>query len=500
MFQSVSKTNSEDSSQFSNDTESFVHVMDIDTANKMPLELKITPRHDTIGLQAKHAETHFCATVTARSLPEDDGSRAPVDIIVALDVSSSMHGRKLDLCKETITLLLRELGVRDRFGLVTFGNNATVQIPTRILTKDNKQTAVDNIKKLRAGGCTNLSGGIGLAVQELKSLDSPNEVQTIFLLTDGLANKGILDRDSIIQLTKGCVTSDKDLSHAAIHCFGYGVDHDREMLRDISQVTEGGTYYFIEDDSEVSSAFGSALGGILSVVAQNTVLTFNASNEYGIRIISILHDKAVKQEDGSFTVSIGDFYAEESRDIICNIVLASGSDFGLKEVPHVSVSMTYMDTINKKLEKCQAIEGLISRPNGDKISQVNDHVALQYIRVSTTNIIADAEKIAATGDLVAAKSKISSHLEYLSQESFTIGGSNSLISQLMIELNNILSGLSSQANWKGGGACYMQQSIQTHSKQRCNESVATNFSYYRTPGSATVSAKFSGKTPKNTQK
>ena len=178
-----------------------------------------------------------------------------------------MYGRKLDLCKETITLLLRELGVRDRFGLVTFGNNATVQIPTRILTKDNKQTAVDNIKRLRAGGCTNLSGGIGLAVQKLKSFDSPNEVQIIFLLIDGLANVGILNRDSIIQLTKGCVTLGKDLSHVAIHCFGYGVYHDREILRDISQVTEGGEYYFIEDDSEVSSAFGSALVAILSVVA-----------------------------------------------------------------------------------------------------------------------------------------------------------------------------------------------------------------------------------------
>ena len=62
--------------------------MDIDTANKISLELKITPRHDTIGLQAKHAETHFCATVTARSLPEDDGSRGLVDIIVALNVST----------------------------------------------------------------------------------------------------------------------------------------------------------------------------------------------------------------------------------------------------------------------------------------------------------------------------------------------------------------------------------------------------------------------------
>eukprot|EP00555_Chaetoceros_dichaeta_P007178 CAMPEP_0198263904 /NCGR_PEP_ID=MMETSP1447-20131203/13869_1 /TAXON_ID=420782 /ORGANISM="Chaetoceros dichaeta, Strain CCMP1751" /LENGTH=277 /DNA_ID=CAMNT_0043952669 /DNA_START=99 /DNA_END=929 /DNA_ORIENTATION=- len=275
---------------------------DIDITNETTLDLKITPRHNTIGREAQQVETHFCATVTAHDLPDDDSIRAPVDIIVALDTSSSMNGRKLERCKETLTLLLRELSVRDRFGLVTFGSNATIQIPTRKLTKDNKEIAIRKIKGLRSRGGTNLSGGIGLAAQEWQSIESPNEVQTIFLLTDGLANRGISDREGVVQLVKGCLASGKGQASAAIHCFGYGLDHDREMLRDISQVNEGGTYYFVEKDSDVSSAFGDALGGILSVVAQNALLTFNASKEYGICINGIFHDKAIKQEDGSFTV------------------------------------------------------------------------------------------------------------------------------------------------------------------------------------------------------
>jgi len=249
------------------------------------------------------------------------------------------------------------------------------------------------------------------------------------------------------------------------------------MLRDISQVTEGGSYYFVEKDSDVSSAFGDALGGILSVVAQNTVLTFNASNEFGIRINSIMHDKAVKQENGSFTVDIGDFYAEESRDVVCSIALASGSDFGLKSVPHISVSMTYMDTINKKLAKCKVVEGSISRPNGDEVSQVNKHVALQYIRVSTTTVIADAEKMAAAGKRVDAKSKINAQIKYLSRESTTFGKSDPLISQLLSELNLILSGLSSQAVWKSKGSSYMNLSIQTNTRQRCFESSGGHSTY-----------------------
>jgi len=500
MLSSVSNIKSGDSSQNSDGTDSFVHVnvnamtgMEVDAVSSpKPLDLKITPRHDTIGLQNTNAETHFCATIMAQSLPEDDDStRAPVDIVVALDVSGSMDGRKLELCKETVALLLRELGVRDSFGLVTFGSEATVQIPMQKLTTDGKARAIDKVKKLRTEGCTNLSGGIGLAAQELQSLKCPNKVQSIFLLTDGLANRGISDRAGIIELTKGCLTSSKDLAPVAIHCFGYGTDHDREMLRDISEVTEGGSYFFVENDSEVSSAFGNALGGILSVVAQNTVLTFRASDEYNIRIINILHDKAIKQEDGSFTVSVGDFYAEESRDVICTVALASGL-FGEKPVPHVYVSMTYMDTINRKLEKCEATEGSISRPHCDEISPLNHHVALQYIRVVTTNTIADAEKIAATGNLDAAKAKISAAIEHLSRESVAFGGvePNSLISQLLSELNEILSGLSSRASWNDGGAHKMQKCVMTHYQQRSCESVATTPCAYRSSKSARLSSRF----------
>jgi len=463
----------------------------ISIANENSLSLKVTPRHDTIGLEANHSETQFCATVTARDLPEDDDSvRASVDIVVALDISGSMEGKKLELCKETLTLLLRELSARDNFGLVTFGSEARVEIPTRKLTKNNKRIAMAKIKSLGINGCTNLSGGIGLAAQELPSIESPNGVQTIFLLTDGLANRGVSDREGIIQLTKECLVLGKDQAPVAIHCFGYGSDHDTEMLRDISQVTEGGTYYFVENDSDVSSAFGDALGGVLSVVAQNAVLTFNASNKFGVRITSIMHDKAEKQEDGSFTVDIGDFYAEESRDVVCSVALATDLDFaGLKPVPHISVAMTYMDTINKKLAKYKAVEGSLLRPNGDEVSQMNKHVALQYIRIHTTNIIADAEKIAAAGNRKDAKTKIKAQIEYLTRESTTYGISDPLISQLMNELNLIFSGLSSQATWESGGACYMSSRIQVNMNQRSCESTTYGESTYCTSKKKSRSSK-----------
>lgn len=484
MFKSLTKTNQKQINQSHDSDDSFVHVMDIDggTTPETVLALKVTPRHDRIGLQAKQAQTLFCASMKAYDLPEDDDSRAPVDIVVALDVSRSMHGKKLKLCKETLILLLRELSARDRFGLVTYSNEATIRIPARKLTKKNKEIAVNQIKKLKSSAGTNISGGIGLAAQELKSIESPNEVQTVFLLTDGLATLGIRDRKSIALLTKGCLNMDE--TPVAIHCFGYGADHDADMLQGISQATDGGTYYFVKNDSDVSSAFGDALGGILSVVAQNAVLKLDTSiQDNGVRIIDVLHDKAIKQEDGSFNVPIGDFYSGESRDIIFNVALASGLDFGWEPVVHVSVSMTYLDTINKKLARCDTVEGSIARPNGSEISESNEHVALQHVRIITTGIIAEAEEMANSNNLDAAKAKIQSHIDYLSNnESDTpFDLCNPLISQLTGELNTILSSLSSFKEWHSGGSCYSKARYLTHKTQRCSESSTFDVSVYRSP-------------------
>jgi Mg-chelatase subunit ChlD len=485
MFQSFrknkAKKSTDDSSNMDMDTtaDSFIHI---DQTDKPSLSLKVTPRHDTIGIDVDQKSTQFCATVTARDLPDDDeSSRAPVDIVVALDVSSSMSGSKLQLCKTTLSLLLRELSSSDRFGLVTFGSDVKLEIPTRKLTKLNKDNALAKIKSLTTNGCTNMSGGIGMAAQEINSVENPHKVQTIFLLTDGQANVGISDKEGMVNLTKGCLSPNEDQSTIPIHCFGYGSDHDREMLRDISLATEGGTYYFVDDDSDVTSAFGDALGGVLSVVAQNTVVSLRVpepSRALGVSITNVNHDKATKNSDGSFSVSLNDFYAEESRDILFEVTLSTESSAA--PVDHVEASMSYLDTINSKLVQGDKSQGSIARPLGNELSPANEHVLLQCIRIQTTEVISQAEKLANNGELSKAKTVISSHIAHLQKESDSLANkSDPFVTQMLTELNTMLAGLTSQIVYEANGAKYMQSRLMNHKAQRASESSDVTFSAYR---------------------
>jgi len=481
------------------DDQSYVYLdEDFDiTQAKDTLTVKVTPRHDVIGSQSPLESTQFCSTITATDVTiDDDSARAPVDIVVALDTSGSMRGKKLELCKETLTLLLRELGPQDRFGLVTFGNTAQRHIPAREMSIENRAFAISKVNSIRQCGRTNLSGGIGLAAQEMLSIQNPHTVRTIFLLTDGHANVGVYDRTGIVELIQGCLgAKEKSIS---IHCFGYGSDHDREMLSDISQVNEGGTYYFISDDSDVSSAFGDALGGILTVVAQNVTITIRnppgiEGESPGSSIVHVHHDKGRICEDGSFTVELGDFYAEESRDVVFDVKLHQ--KFTNKElVPHVAVSMSYLDTLKKSLVKTDPVLGQINRPYGcEIISPANHHVTTQWLRIQTTKVIAEAENIAKS-NLILARKKIDAQIEKLHREETSgLAREDSLIMQLMSELSAMSTKLSSKSTYDALGASYMQMKRLSHVRQRCSEPSSVSLSAYRSPGKTFMSLKFANK-------
>jgi hypothetical protein len=339
-----------------------------------------------------------------------------------------------------------------------------------------------------------MSGGIGLAAQELQTVESPHEVRTIFLLTDGHANRGISQKDEIVKLAKGCLGVTNERREIAIHCFGYGVDHDSEMLGDISKATEGGSYYFVDKDSDVSSAFGDALGGVLSVVAQNTSVKITVPNEasaLGASILHVKHDKAIKQPDGSYLVPIGDFYAEESRDVIVETTLLARRDpHATTTMPLISANLSYLDTINKKLVTVNEVTGSVKRPNDGTVSKTNEYVALQCIRIKATNIISETEAMAEGDNLVEARAKIQAFIEEVQIEATKLEvTSEPLIVQLLGELNTMLTGLASRETYGSEGGKFLKMKNTQYSRQRCFESSDMTTNMYRSSKKSAMSSK-----------
>ena len=82
---------------------------------------------------------------------------------------------------------------KDRLALVTYDTDVTLDFGFKVMNKDNKVDCLAKVKKICAGSMTNLSGGLlhGLCEVIDRKKEDKNDVASVLLLTDGLANHGM---------------------------------------------------------------------------------------------------------------------------------------------------------------------------------------------------------------------------------------------------------------------------------------------------------------------
>jgi len=139
------------------------------------------------------------------------------------------------------------------------------------------------LKKLEVGGQTNTSGGLlqGLDMIRTRTIKA-NDVTSVLLFTDGLANLGLTKPDQIKKAVRGVLSQISSV--CSIFTFGYGKEPDPQYLRDIADEANG-MYYHINSPDAIPLAFTDCLGGLLSVVAQNIVLSLEVPK--GIQLTEV---------------------------------------------------------------------------------------------------------------------------------------------------------------------------------------------------------------------
>jgi hypothetical protein len=204
-----------------------------------------------------------------------------------------MAGGKLKLVKAAALFVARhmKLAGADRLGIVTYDTEVYVDAPIG----SDVAKAESAIKSINAGSMTNLSGGLFEGIRLLKEApaasgdEGGSRVQSVLLLTDGQANSGITDTARLTHALEAALDDTK----ISVSTFGFGASYNEEMLCQLAEVGRGSQYHVTGEDN-MGAFFADSLGGLLSVQAQNVVLT---------------------SADGQ-TFKIGDMYAEERRDFI----------------------------------------------------------------------------------------------------------------------------------------------------------------------------------------
>ena len=213
-------------------------------------------------------------TALARPQTEDLSSRTKttkgIDIVMAIDVSSSMLARDL---KPNRLAALKEVASdfilkrpNDRIGLVVYAGEAYTQTP---ITSD-KAIVLNALKAITYGTLndgTAIGMGLATAVNRLK--DSKAKSKVIILLTDGVNNSGFIEPQTAAELateygiktyTIGLGSNGNALSPIAYNAdgsFRYGmrpVEIDEGLLKNIAEIT-GGKYFRATDNDKLEAIY-----------------------------------------------------------------------------------------------------------------------------------------------------------------------------------------------------------------------------------------------------
>ncbi|XP_040363116.1 E3 ubiquitin-protein ligase WAV3 isoform X1 [Rosa chinensis] len=439
--------------------------------SSVPQNVTIKTHTETSAIPAADSRPQYpvLVSICAPPLQDPDGEvRTPIDLVTVLDVSGSMQGQKLHLVKQAIKFVIENMGSSDRLSIVSFSTNSRRVLPLRRMTVDGRESAIEAVESLVAGGGTDIAEGLKKGTQVLEDRRQRNPVASIILLSDGQDNYCRSPSQMLKKLPASIRSS--DMQHEIpVHTFGFGNDHDAKIMHAISEESRG-TFSYIESVGMIQDAFALCIGGLLSVVAQELRLTVRSAS-HGAKIVSIPSGRYVSQisDDGSQgLVDIGNMYAEEVKQFLVYLLVPQSSASETK-TSLVDVLCVYRDLASNEFIQLQSGRVEISRPQFCSPTElaVCLEVDRQRNRLLVADAIGEAQRLAEMGNLEGAREILTQRRETLLASAAAKAG-DSLSNMFETELKEIRDKMASMKLYEEAGRAYALAGMSSHSRQRAS--------------------------------
>ena len=209
---------------------------------------------------------HYVARISLKARAIAKAQRPPTNLVFLLDVSGSMQAdNKLPLVKRAMSLLIEELGEKDRVSIVTYAGDAGLKLEP---TPGSDQTKIMRaIEALSAGGSTNGAAGINMAYEQALRHFSKDSANRVILCTDGDFNVGVSSDEALVNLIEQQAKSGVFLS-----IFGFGMGNLKDSKLEKLADKGNGHYGYIDDLNEARKNFNEELMGTLYTVAKDVKL------------------------------------------------------------------------------------------------------------------------------------------------------------------------------------------------------------------------------------
>ena len=351
------------------------------------------------ALPAEHPAT-IDLLVTLRPQPsaEPRSPRRPFNLSLVIDRSGSMAGRSLTQALKASETLVEQLGPDDLLSLVIYDDTVeTILAPGNV---SDKRAIREIIRRVRAGGTTNLSGGWLKGCEHVLAGRGADMLHRVLLLTDGQANVGVVDPKVLIATAR-----QKAEAGVVTTTLGFGANFNEDLLIGMAQAA-GGNFYFIQTPDDAEEVFRIEVESLASVVMQNLALTIAPVPDSGVQIRNVFSNYRSETQQSSLTLSMGDVYENEDKLLALELTIPAQQDTN-PGLPLLAISYKYEVVADGAIQSFSSDEPLmVSVP----IVTVEEAIAaapasdvvLQISRIRIAKAKDTAIELADSGDLTRA--------------------------------------------------------------------------------------------------
>ena len=246
------------------------------------LNMTITPQRPAL-LEGYDNETHALLQITA-----DEGLTLPtreksLNLAIVIDRSGSMDGRPLDEAKKAAIMMVERMSAEDRVAVVTYDSEAQVIVPSALCV--DRQSIIERIRQVTCGGTTALHDGWLLGAEEVARQKTPTSLNRVLLLSDGNANVGLQDVDSIksqcVQLADNEVTTST-----------YGLGHQFNEHLMIGMADAGlGQGYYGETADDLADPFNEEFELLLNTLATRIVMKAETPAHVSMELVNDFRER-----------------------------------------------------------------------------------------------------------------------------------------------------------------------------------------------------------------
>lgn len=327
--------------------------------------------------------------------------RTPLNVALVIDRSGSMQGDRIRAAKDAATMALSRMSVEDTVAVVAFDHNVDVLQPASRLGGSFASLKAE-IDRLTPGGTTAIYAGVVEGGREARRFYSPEQVNRVILMSDGLANVGPATPRELGDLGRELAGDGITVS-----TIGLGLDYNEDLMQRLAASSDG-NHAFVESPEDLVEIFNKEFGDALSVAAQDITITIECREGWKpIRILGREGDISGNR----ITLKLAQLQEQNERYVVVEIE-PEGRGAGDADVADISVG--YLDLATKaRAEQKTQVRARFSASASETEASIDKGVMAHVTAQIATEENEKAVLLRDKGDITGAKKALEDNAAYL---------------------------------------------------------------------------------------